>query len=107
MSETQKLMPPHKQWTHWFEYVWNDAFSSTESGKVNYYYFSYFMLSYICYPMGRDAARRRVAEADETKAVAAGTIDSTIGANSFNLVVMDLSGMYALKFIITRSIIAI
>jgi hypothetical protein len=107
MSKTQKLMPPHAQWQDWFAYVWNNAFPSTPEGKKNYYYFSYFLLSYICYPMGRDAARRRVAEADETKAVAAGTIDSTIGANSFNLVIMDLSGMYALKFIITRSIIAI
>lgn len=88
-------MPPHAQWTDWFTYVWKSAFEVEGKGKRNYYYFVNFVLSYICYPLGRDSTRRRVVDADATSAVAVGTIVSSAGGvNTFGINITDMSGMF-------------
>ena len=70
LKEKQTLMPPFEEWGKWFEHLWETAFESGEDGQRRYYYFFNFILSYVCYPFGSDAAKRAARAEVETTAAA-------------------------------------
>jgi len=81
-------MPPFEEWISWFEYVWKNAFESGEDSKRRYYVFVNYTLGFICYPFGRDKAKR-------TKISATSSADKeTAGETSSGIPAVDLSGTY-------------
>ena len=77
-------MPPHAEWTNWFEHLWKTAFvTQDDEGRRRYYYVFNFLLGYVCYPFGRAAAKRRVSETP-------GTSRSADFANLANILTMGL-----------------
>jgi len=86
-------MPPHAEWSHWFDHVWKEAFVLGAAGKQRYYIFVNFILSFVCYPFGREAVRRRSGKAAKPAGAASSIPD-------FGLPVLDLSGKITYEFIL-------